>query len=104
MDTANVTVRPMVHCEKHGDRRKAYVCEHLLRGMHLGFFSAEEAGNPHPDAWCTRCDDVRIAHGGSSGEWNDQSESLLKVKLVCGDCYEEIKRVNLLGTENSRMQ
>ena len=34
---------------------------------------------------------------GASG--NETSEALIKVRLVCGDCYEEIKERNVLGTE-----
>jgi len=104
METANVRIHPTVHCEKHGDRSKAYICEHLLRGMRQGFFAAEDSGNPYPDAWCTQCEQVRIAHGGTSGEWNEKSEALLTLKLVCGDCYEEIRRLNLLDSESSRVQ
>jgi hypothetical protein len=89
-----------VHCERHGDRRKAYVCDHLLHEDHQGFFiDCDEAPtNPHPDAWCTTCERIRLAHGG----WNETSESLIEVRLVCGDCYEEIKEINMLGTEGTK--
>ena len=87
----------IVHCDRHGDRRKAYVCDHLLHGSHQGFFTAsDETTNPHPDAWCSKCQQIRLDHGG---EWNETSEALIKVRLVCGDCYEEIKGRNVLGTE-----
>jgi hypothetical protein len=36
-----------------------------------------------------------LAHGG---KWNETSEALIKVRLVCGDCYEEIKSKNALDT------
>jgi hypothetical protein len=42
-----------------------------------------------------------LAHAGSDGEWNEKSIALLKVRLVCGDCYEEIKQRNILGTEET---
>lgn len=81
------------HCQKHGDRRKAYVCGHLLYGDRLGFFCAsDEPSNPHPDAWCSTCDQIRLEHGG---EWTEQSAGLIDVRLVCGDCYEEIKTRNM---------
>jgi len=86
----------IVHCQIHGDRREAYVCDHLLRGSRQGFFAADEPENPHPDAWCSVCDQIRSTHGGADGEWNEKSEALLKVRLVCGDCYEEIKARNVL--------
>jgi hypothetical protein len=37
-----------------------------------------------------------LAHGT---EWNAESEALIRVRLVCGDCYEEIKERNVLGSE-----
>ncbi len=64
-----------IHCDKHGDRRQAYVCDHLLRGTSQGFFSGDDPGNPHPDAWCSKCEEIRLAHGS---EWNAESEALLR--------------------------
>jgi hypothetical protein len=87
----------VVHCERHGDRREAFVCDHLLHGTCHGFFSGDDPGNPHPDAWCSKCEQIRLTYAGVDGEWNEKSEALLKVRLVCGDCYEEIKRNNVLG-------
>jgi hypothetical protein len=86
----------MGHCQIHGDRRKAYVCDHLLRGSRQGFFTADEPEDPHPDAWCSACDQIRAAHGSADGEWNERSGALIKVRLVCGGCYEEIKARNVL--------
>ena len=90
-----------IHCDRHGDRREAYVCDHMLQGAGQGFFSGDDPGNPHPDAWCSKCDQIRVAHGGSDGDWNDKSIALIKVRLVCGDCYEEIKERNMLSTEGN---
>jgi len=90
-----------VHCARHGDRREAFVCDHLLHGAGQGFFTAEELGNPHPDAWCSVCEKIRLTYGGADGEWNNESEALIKIRLVCGDCYEEIKARNFLGSEQT---
>jgi hypothetical protein len=90
-----------VHCDRHGDRPEAYVCDHLLHGTRQGFFAGDDAGNPYPDAWCSKCEQIRVTHGRSDGEWNEKSIALLKVKLVCGDCYEEIKGRNSPGTDRS---
>jgi hypothetical protein len=85
-----------IHCHRHGDTSAAFVCSHLLRGENQGFVASEEdPDNPHPDAWCSACDNIREACGGSDGEWNEQSEALIEVKLVCGDCYQEIKARNI---------
>ena len=88
-----------VECDRHGHRRKTYVCDHLLDGEKQGFvWSPDEPENPYPDAWCLACDRVRLEHGE---KWNPQSEALITVRLVCSDCYEEIKERNHLGTEVS---
>jgi hypothetical protein len=63
-------------------------------------FSADDRGNPYPDAWCSRCEQIPVTYGGSDGEWNDKSMALMQgIRLVCGDCYEEIKAKNLTGTK-----
>jgi hypothetical protein len=86
-----------VSCARHGDRRQAFVCEHLLHGIGLGFFfDRGDHENPYPDAWCSACEQIRRLHGG----WNDESEALVDVRLVCGECYEEIKANNAVGTED----
>lgn len=88
-----------INCVRHGDKREAFVCEHLVSGGQLGFYyDREDLRNPYPDAWCSACERVRLEHGGT---WNDESEALIKVKLVCGDCYQEIKARNLLGNEEN---
>jgi len=85
-----------IHCERHGDMQEAFVCEHLLHGSQLGFLTdLKDTSNPRPDAWCSTCERVRSEHGG----WNQESEALIKVKLVCGGCYDEIKERNALSSE-----
>jgi hypothetical protein len=37
-----------VHCDRHGDRPEANVCDHLLHGTRQGFFAGDDAGNPYP--------------------------------------------------------
>ncbi len=91
-----------IHCDRHGDRRAAYICDHLLHGTRQGFFTdPDEKANPHPDAWCSRCDLIRLAHDVGDGEWNEESEALVKVRLVCGDCYEGIKERNVQTAEDT---
>ncbi len=38
----------IVHCDRHGDRRKAYVCDHLLHGSNQGFFTASDGNDKSP--------------------------------------------------------
>lgn len=83
----------IIHCERHGDMEEAFVCEHLLQGTRLGFVTADaDKDSARPDAWCSNCERIRLKHGG----WNEESEPLIKVKLVCGGCYDEIKARNSL--------
>ena len=87
-----------VRCDRHGANHEAFVCTHLVAGRYLGFFCRlDEPANPFPDAWCTRCESIRMQFDG----WNAESESMIDIALVCGGCYEEIRSRNLLGTESS---
>lgn len=90
----------ITHCERHGDMQETFVCEHLLYGSELGFFTdPKDTPNPRPDAWCSNCERLRIKHGG----WNDRSEALIKVNLVCGGCYDEIKERNVTPASGSSL-
>jgi hypothetical protein len=87
-----------IRCEQHGVSHEAFVCKHLVYGKYLGFFcDLDDRQNPFPDAWCNGCELIRIEHNG----WNDVTEELIEIALVCGGCYEEIKEKNLLGSESS---
>jgi hypothetical protein len=78
-----------IECAQHGEQRAAFICSHLASGAaDLGFNSAEASDeNPFPDAWCDECERIRAAHGG----WNEQSEQLLKVLVICSRCYELVR-------------
>ena len=86
-----------VECETHGTSRVAFVCQHLLKGSNLGFNEAFES-NPliEPDddyqAWCDECEKT----WEKEGEWNETSMAFAKIKLVCDQCYFEIKTKNAL--------
>jgi hypothetical protein len=80
----------IVDCDLHGKQQQTFVCEHLVHGEGLGFFQADEQENPRPDAWCSRCELIRQAHG----DWTEESEKLLGVKLLCGACYDRAKERN----------
>lgn len=78
-----------VHCDTHGESEKAYVCSHLLgEATGLGFNRGDPtADNPFPDAWCDNCEIIRAAHDG----WNDGSEKLTSISLLCSGCYERAR-------------
>jgi hypothetical protein len=78
-----------IHCTTHGERQKTYVCNHLSgNGVALGFNRSEpDEENPFPDAWCDDCELIRAAHGG----WNEESEKLITLSLLCSGCYERAR-------------
>ena len=65
-----------------------------MGGSNLGFHcgtSADDPDDPCPDAWCDRCEDAFQAEGG---EWNDRSEAVARIKLLCVRCYEAARERN----------
>ena len=84
-----------VNCAEHGNQGEAFVCSHLAEsfktGGKIGFYYASEARG---DAWCEACEQMRIVEGGTSGDWNERSESFAAITLICGGCYDSIKRLN----------
>lgn len=41
-------------------------------------------------AWCDDCEKVRSENNG----WNDEKMEFAKIKLVCEDCYFDLKQFN----------
>lgn len=88
-----------ISCNTHGFRRAAYVCNHLLSfektGFHESFETHEgmylEKGDDL-QAWCDKCERIRIKYDG----WNEASEEHISIKLICEDCYFNIKKINTL--------
>jgi hypothetical protein len=78
-----------VQCATHGERKETFVCTHLLGDVFgLGFNRDEpSADNLFPDAWCDNCELIRAAHGG----WNERSQELAKITLLCAGCYERAR-------------
>ena len=75
-----------IQCNVHGESEEAFVCSHLAGDVAgLGFNSNEPTeGDPFPDAWCDECEIIRAAHAG----WNDESQELVPIRLLCSGCYE----------------
>ncbi len=76
-----------IHCETHGEAEKTYVCTHLVDESSSGLgFNRHKATKrkPFPDAWCDDCEIVRVAYDG----WNEESEKLARIVLLCSVCYE----------------
>ena len=78
-----------IQCATHGECQQSFVCTHLLgETVGLGFNRNEPVDdNPFPDAWCDNCELIRAAHNG----WNEQSEKLVKISLLCSGCYERAR-------------
>lgn len=62
------------------------MCSHLTGdSAGLGFNRTEPGeADPFPDAWCDDCNLIIEAHDG----WNDESQGLMEIQVLCSDCYE----------------
>lgn len=97
-EKAQIIKDSYISCNKHGSKRRAFICRHLNKIEKLGF---EEAFDSEPgmelneeedfSAWCNLCELARA----EEGEWNDKSMKFAKIRLVCEECYFEIKKHNL---------
>ncbi|WP_419698609.1 DUF6882 domain-containing protein [Mucilaginibacter sp. NFX135] len=94
-ETYNSLKEKVVLCDSHGSGRLAFVCQHLNKNEYSGFHEAFESDpliEPEDDyqAWCTECENIRL----QEGEWNDVSMEFAKIKVICNQCYFEIKKRN----------
>lgn len=78
----------VVHCEEHGESQATFVCRHLVHGMGLGFYTADDPDSARPDAWCGACERLRVQHGG---EWPEDVEATLGATLQCAGCYDRAR-------------
>jgi hypothetical protein len=77
-----------IKCSTHGGGYSTYVCEHLISNPAQQWFSDNASEVKRwPDSWCAACD--RVFH--EQGEWNEQNESKIKIKLLCHHCYESLR-------------
>lgn len=88
-----------IQCERHGNTEAAFVCRHVVEGLlrreRVGFFwSQEDPDNPHPDAWCSDCDE-RLKKTG--GEWIGEALERLQATMLCAHCYEAAKMFHMGG-------
>ena len=85
----------MIRCDVHGDQPETFLCQHVVTSLFtsqpVGFWWADDPGNPHPDAWCTACNEVLKEE---NGEWTKRSESFADLKLLCAKCYEKARELN----------
>lgn len=89
-----------VECSVHGKSSATFICQHLANGAGLGFnagFDPDEPDALYPDAWCDECNAVLE----QEGEWNDTSEAFADIKLVCAQCYCDIREKNWVQDDES---
>lgn len=84
-----------VDCETHVSDRVAFVCQHLISNKSIGFheaFDSHPSFDPDDDyqAWCDECEKIRLR----DGEWTDNAMAFADIKVVCNQCYFEIKDRN----------
>jgi hypothetical protein len=77
-----------IHCERHGSRPFAFVCQHLVNGSGRGFWHSDNG--PYPDAWCSDCDALMM----QTGRWTAKAERAAGISIVCCRCYVNIRRRN----------
>jgi len=77
-------------CDNHGEQKMTLVCQHLTvdgKSKALGFYQPKERFNDI-QAWCAACDNELEKVGW---EWNDENEAFSSIKLLCYQCFSEIK-------------
>ena len=83
-----------IQCDVHGWQEQTFVCQHIAQSLHtgipVGFYWSSEQADARPDAWCSACEKARIEAGG---DWTPEVEERLKVKLLCGACYDYAKSI-----------
>jgi len=87
-----------VQCNDHEYRRIAFVCNHINSRNKVGFHEAFETyenmeliEDDDFQAWCDQCESIRK----DEGEWNEKSMAFANIKVVCEECYFEMKEHNL---------
>lgn len=76
-----------VRCGQHGLSRKCYVCEHLTPDSADRGFNTADPEIHRPDAWCDQCHEMFIR----AGSW-EAVEQEPRISLVCGGCYDALKK------------
>src|SRR5689334_3732152 len=89
-----------VTCGTHGETPATFACRHLTSGVACGYHcSADDPADQWPDAWCDLCEEAFQAEGG---EWNDVSEKVADIKLMCAHCYDSARARNVRPPPHAR--
>jgi hypothetical protein len=97
-DSAQTIKDRYIECNEHEYRRRAFACRHLDNTTKVGFKEAFEtyenmelSDEDDFQAWCDECERVRQKEGG----WNENSMKFADIKIVCEQCYFDMKERNL---------
>ncbi|MQX52029.1 hypothetical protein [Alcanivorax sediminis] len=90
-----------VNCRIHGSSGYALVCQHLANQCSsdapMTYYLAADDDSPDrsqvENAWCDECDKVLLREG----DWNDTSEAFASVKVICAQCFNDMKMKNRCG-------
>lgn len=92
LDSSPMSDRKGVTCGTHGESPATFACRHLTRGVGCGYHaSVDDPSDQWPDAWCDLCEEAFQ----TQGEWNDLSEKVADVKLMCSHCYDAARARNV---------
>lgn len=86
-----------IRCDSHGQRERAYVCQHFSKSKKVGFFEpyASDSEEHDPDeglqAWCEECE--RILR--DEGDWTEKALEFASFRACCAGCFYEIKKFNM---------
>jgi hypothetical protein len=81
-----------IQCAGHGEAYSTFVCEHLATKVPQEWFGdLPEEDNPWPDAWCAKCNSIFLREG----EWNEENEKEIKLKIICDRCYSDARSLSV---------
>lgn len=63
--------------------------QNTLKG-YISLTNSKRSDEEDFQAWCSECEKVRIEYDG----WNEESEKFAGIKLICENCYFELKNFN----------
>ena len=85
-----------VVCEMHGTKNMSFSCIHIAMAIDqkekVGFFYSEAEEDLPQIAWCGACEQWLLDNGE---EWNDAFEAKADFKILCADCFDEAKPIQL---------
>ena len=85
-----------VVCETHGTKEMSFSCIHIAMAIDqkekVGFFYCEAEEDLPQIAWCGACEQWLLDNGE---EWNDAFEAKADFKILCADCFDEAKAIQL---------